>query len=169
MADYKTALNLTLLNEDPDLSGEVRIDNNGGKVRFGLNSKAHPELIDFYTVSRDDAFRFAAIYYNEWYWNPVRGLYLVSQVIANKLFDQAVVCNVAPAVTMAQRALQDMSIDLKDDGHLGPITLYNLNTVNPDMFLTGFKVELEKHYRRIVDAHPEDAQYLNGWLARARA
>lgn len=45
MADFVTAFNYAMSNEDPTLSGIVITDSDGGQTRLGLDSKSNPELL----------------------------------------------------------------------------------------------------------------------------
>lgn len=79
MADKYVSFIVTVLNEDSTLSGVIATDNNGYKVRWGLNEKFHPGASGM-------TFEQAILVYDSDYWP--RGLeYLNSQVMANLVFD----------------------------------------------------------------------------------
>lgn len=170
MAEYKPAFDITVRNEDPTLSGKVMTDNNGGKVRYGLNSKAHPDLESsgYYLLDADLALTYAQGYYHDWYWQVIRGDVIANQAVANKVFDQSVVMGIHDAVVCLQRSMLMVATQqiLVQDGVLGPMSMKSLNAQDPLSFLTRYKSQLTRHYRLIVLAHSEDITYLNGWLDR---
>lgn len=87
-------------------------DDPGRRTKFGLSSRAYPDL-DFDTLTREDA---VAIY-REDYWERIWGDQLPGQV-AIVLFDAAVNQGVAAAIRMVQR-----EVGTVQDGIMGPKTL----------------------------------------------
>jgi hypothetical protein len=68
-----------------------------------------------------------------------------------------------------QRACNSFPIQvpLIEDGGWGPLTVAKVNILDPDILVAAFQQARIAHYKAIVAANPEDAQYLSGWLARA--
>jgi len=176
MAVYKKAFVFMIHHEDSTLAGKVQTDNDGGKVRFGLNSNAHPELLTsgFYERPVAEALVEALDHYREWYWRAVHGDMITSQAVANKIFDQSVPMGVGQVGKLVQRTLNDFTNPpvpvLQVDGIIGPKTVALLNTatsgINAQEFMKQFGFRVDKFYKALVDTHPQWAEDLPGWLAR---
>jgi len=171
MANYLVAFPYMVVNEDSTLKGDVETDNDGGKVRYGLNSKAHPNLLTsgFYEESAANALLEAREHYKEWYWLPVHGDQITDQNVANKVFDQSVPMGIDECGKLAQRTLNVLSqwtSPLMEDGVIGPLTMNQLNKANPTDFLKEFKVICGHYYNTLVLQNPKYEKYLKGWLVR---
>lgn len=170
MADVDIAFNFTMHNEDPTGLGKVTIDNNGGKVRFGVNSVAHPEALHdgFYVMPLPEALDYAKTVYVKDYWVPVHGYLIDNQPIANKVTDLSFDMNPMPMVRVTQRAVNFVMgrLVLEVDGEMGPKTLALVNGIDAIKLLPAIKSYAKQRYEDIVRAHPEDQPYLMGWLRR---
>src|SRR5215831_10933204 len=90
MADFKTAFLFTLQHEDAARSGKVTIDA-GGRTRFGIAEKFHPDLPEeFFTGPAEDALAEAEKIEEREYWDVMRLAEVENQNLANKLFDMGV-------------------------------------------------------------------------------
>lgn len=169
MADYQPAFNFMIRNEDSSLSGIVQTDNDGGKVRYGLNSNSHPSLLvsGFYEAPRQEALLRAQLYYREWYWEPMKCDLLGSQSVANKVFDQCVPMGIRQASILVQRTLNVLGENLKEDGVLGPLSMNALNRADPVGFVEAFIAVCKAYYDKVILAHPEYADLQDGWYKRA--
>ncbi len=179
MSDFKEAFDFTMKHEDPRLSGVVTVDA-GGRTRFGIAQKFHPELPEsFFDGPTEDALATAQHIEEHDYWNPMRLSEGENQNIANKLFDMAVNMGTHQAGYLVQRALNGLissnsgaqapppAVFLAQDGLVGDHTLAAINAANP-IALHQLLCELCKQfYRHIVANNPAQAPYLNGWLKRA--
>ena len=166
MADYKPAFMRMVHHEDPLLTGLVKTDNNGGKVRYGLNSIANPtlEARHYYDVPAAQALVFAEMYYGQWYWEHIRGPLIDDQESAYQIFDFSVTSGAATSCKMAQRAINELSSEpaLAVDGVIGPKTMHYLNSViDHDKFVANFKERRKSFYIAL-----NDPTYEKGWLKR---
>lgn len=170
MANVDVAFKFTMHNEDPSLTGKVYTDNNGGEVRFGINSVAHPEALHdgFYQMALPEALDYAKTVYVKDYWVPVHGYLIEYQPIANKIADLSFNMNPMPMVKVTQRAVNFVMgrLVLDVDGEMGPKTLALVNGIDSAKLLPAIKSYAKIRYEDIVRAHPEDKPYLKGWLAR---
>ena len=169
MADYTQAFRYMLPHEDAELTGNVTVDNNGARVRYGLNERYHPGLAEYYTtMPQDKALQFAKIQYQVWYWSPLNGIMMPDQNVANKVFDQAVPLGVVQAAKCLQRAINQVQEDqLEVDGHIGHLTIAALMGLTGSLdLMDNIKGELTQTYHAIVAANPEDMPYLAGWVKR---
>jgi lysozyme family protein len=154
MALFDPAVNETLkweggLVEDPF--------DPGGLTNFGITQKDHPG-VDIRNLTVDQA---KAIY-REGYWKDWHGQ-ILSQSVANKVFDFGVNAGVGTATKVVQAAL-----GLPQDGVFGPNTLLEVNK-RGDAFLVPLKVKLIEHYQAVVQAKPETIKFLAGWIRRANS
>lgn len=170
MANFDEALSVVLRHEDLKLSGVVTEDC-GGRTRFGIAERSHPELGDeFYCGSKENALDIAREIYRSDYWDPIRGEEIADQQIAGKLLDMAINMGVRQATILCQRAVNACLADrLIEDGVMGAKTLSAINVCNPQELLVHLREASAGFYRHIASVRPEAAQYLRGWLARAEA
>ncbi len=179
MAEFRPAFEFVLLHEDASRSGKVTEDA-GGRTRFGIAEKFHPELPDeFFTGSADEALAQAEQIEEREYWEPLRVGEVQSQEVANKLFDMAVNMGVRQAAVYAQRAANYLiSIRnqagagigrIAEDGEIGEKTLAAINALDPQQFHQALRQMSEAHYRHIAAVNPAQAVNLEGWLRRAEA
>jgi len=170
MANFEEALTFVLRNEDPHLTGIVTEDS-GGRTRFGIAQRFHPELgDDFYTASPDLALEIAREIYRSDYWRAIRGDEIDDEQVATKLLDMAVNMGVRQAVVLCQRAVNAIAESkLVEDGVLGRQTLDAVNHCDPQALLEHLRDLCSAFYRHVATVRPEAQTYLRGWLARARA
>jgi lysozyme family protein len=169
MANFDEALTFVLRNEDPHLSGIVTEDS-GGRTRFGIAERFHPELgEDFYAAPLEIALEKAREIYRLDYWAAIRGDEIDDQRVATKLLDMAVNMGVRQAVVLCQRAVNADSGLLVEDGVFGPRTLRAMNQCEPEELLQHLREACAAFYQHLAAVRPEAQMYLRGWLARARA
>ena len=168
MADFSIAFAFMIHNEDYNTNdpryGQTKIDNDGGKVRFGLNSKSFPDLLntDFYTSSVEEAFKNAQNLYNSNIWQGMRGAFINSQRVASKMLDMSTNMGVGQAIKLAQRAAGTVP-----DGKFGPITLGAINTMDENKMLIGLVEEWNWFIGQILINNPANQGYEKAWRARA--
>lgn len=146
----------TLLHEDGSLSGVVVKDSNGYLVRWGINQKSWPS-VDVSSLSFQDAIRIC--YQKIW---PHNLELIRSQTVENAVFDLEFNNGARNGVKMLQRAL-----GLKEDGMIGVKTVEAANA-DPDLTSKMLEQTISDHYRKIAQAQPSEAVYLDNWLARVR-
>lgn len=110
MSEFSPAFDFVMQHEDASRSGRVT-DDAGGRTRFGISKKFHPELPEsFFTGPADVALKTAEEMLRRDYWDPMRLAELRDQKLANKLFDMAVNMGVRQAAIYAQRAVNGLII-----------------------------------------------------------
>jgi lysozyme family protein len=164
MADFKVAFAFVLQHEDSTCSGKVTVDA-GGRTRFGIAEKFHPDLSEeFFTGPAEDALAEAAKIEERQYWDAMRLGELESQNVANKLFDMGVNMGVRQAAVYCQRAAR-----VAEDGVIGPQTIAAVNSAEPISFYQLLCELSAAHYRHVAAVNPAQAVNLKGWLKRAEA
>lgn len=99
-------------------------------------------------------------FYEKCYWAPVRGDQLPTG-LDYAAFDFAVNAGPGQAARFIQRAAGTAA-----DGVIGPATLGVVQKADPEELLKKFSEEKEHFYKGIVERKPDQAKFLNGWLAR---
>ena len=169
MALFDVAFAWGMVSEDPEYKYEdVPDDPPGARAISGINSVEHPE--GYATVaSIPQAQRGPVVkgFYQHTFWSRWFDQ-MVSDEVAKRVYDAAINMGPETAVRLLQTAIENAS-GLEDgiDGILGPQTVFRANACNPDMLAAAFRQLRGDHYRAIAAANPAEAQYLDGWLARA--
>jgi lysozyme family protein len=171
MADFKPAFEFVLQHEDATRSGKVTTDA-GGRTRFGIAEKFHPDLPEnFFDGSAEEALAEAEKIEEQEYWAPMRLAEVEDQNVAGKLLDMAVNMGVRQAAVYAQRALNGLGAGprLAEDGVIGEKTLAAINAARPIQFYHLLCELSTGHYRHVAAMNPAQAVNLAGWLKRAEA
>jgi lysozyme family protein len=170
MANFEEAIAFVLRNEDPQLSGIVTEDS-GGRTRFGIAERFHPELgEEFYNGPAEAALETAREIYRRQYWAAIRGDEIRDQQIATKLLDMAVNMGVRQAIALCQRAVNCITEPrIAEDGILGTLTLTAINESDPALLMAHLREACGNFYQHLAAVRPEAQQYLHGWMTRARA
>ena len=171
MAQFSDALNFTLNFEDRNRTYAENIDNNGGRVIAGINSKSFPQD-EAAIAALPQSQRAAAVsfFYYSKFWTPLQAGGLESQDVANRYFDCSVDCWIPEAIEMLQRAVNALHAGTVEvDGAIGPITLAAANSADPEALLAAYREQRVAYYEAIAAKNPADKPDLAGWLVRARS
>jgi len=172
MADFKPAFAFVLQHEDSTRSGQVTVDT-GGRTRFGIAEKFHPDLPEeFFAGPAEDALAEAEKIEEREYWDAMRLAEVENQNAANKLFDMAVNMGVRQAAFYAQRAanaLAAVNVHVAEDGVIGPRTLAAIHAADPIAYYQLLCQFSAAFYRHVAAVNPAQAVNLAGWLKRAEA
>lgn len=185
MADFQEAFRHTLKNEggyanDPDDSG--------GETYKGVSRVHHPKwsgwgLIDgqkqvsgFPQILEDDAALDHSVqsFYKTEFWDKIKGDDLGSQMIANELFDTAVIMSPRKAIVFLQRCLNMLNDraklykDIVVDGGIGPKTLATLaaylNIRSEGLMFTYLNLVQASHFIERIEAREKNEKYARGWI-----
>ena len=174
MADFDPAVQLTLRHEGGffhnPITGEVV--NHGITLAFvrdsGFNTAADETFIRNLTTQQ------AQDIYRKYFWDRYGIGAIADQDLAGKVFDLTV--NMGPggtarqgALTLVQKAVNDCGGTCAVDGILGPLSIAQINALDPVRLLTAYRQRAKARYRRIAAANPNLAGNLGGWLARLKA
>jgi lysozyme family protein len=177
MADVQKAVESVLREEDATLSGVVTDTkgDGGGKTRFGIASKFHPELVrtTFYTtMNTADALQVAILTMEKDYATPLHIGDIVDQALATKVLSFGVNAGVWTAAAALQRAVNLTHPGISPlvvDGHIGPETLLAVSLRMPVSLLNSFRLRMIDFYKRICRSRPSQLEFLCGWIDRALA
>ena len=169
MAEFAPAFEQTLARE-----GGYRLTNvpndRGGMTFAGIARRSHPswsgwKLVDAGAGKGDPFLRsmVEALYRTE-FWNRIRGDSISDQANAEALFDCAV--NLGP-LTAAMTA--QCIVGTAPDGVIGPITLSELNQIDPLTFRQRLALERLRLYAEICGRDRSQRVFLLGWINRALA
>lgn len=180
MAEIKEAVEFTLRQEDSRSTGAISTlaGDRGGRTRFGLAERFHPDLVKsgYYdldgaepAIPHDEALAIAESVYQSQYGAHLGIEQIASQDVANRLLSFAVNEGPHQALVIAQRACQALGCAITDDGLMGPNTLAALNGVEPAGWLKANRALQAAFYRHLVETQPRLMPLLHGLLARANA
>jgi lysozyme family protein len=131
----------------------------GGETNMGITKRDHPDL-DIKNLTVEQA---KEIYQRD-FWNPLYDK-IISQAVANKLFDMGVNMGVPKAVRQLQLVLPPPQTI---DGIFGLHTLQAVNLAGESL-LPKYKLSLDRYYRDLVAEKPNLNEFLKGWLRRVYA
>lgn len=173
MVTFENAIEYVLEREGSEFVNNPR--DPGNATKFGITLRTLKQWSpsanteDVKALTQDGA----KIIYRKLYWPNAPYEKLVSQDIANYLFDCAVNMGLAAGVKIAQRALMAVNGKynyVKDDAVLGQATLSALNDVNNianSKLLIAMRSERAGYYREILAKNPLEIVFAKGWMQRA--
>ncbi|MBA4368455.1 MAG: N-acetylmuramidase [Desulfobacterium sp.] len=100
-------------------------------------------------------------FYQVNYWDKVGCHKIINQDIAESIFDFAV--NAGP---IASAKLAQITVGVKADGIIGPITLEKINAEDPRTFLALFALNKIARYISICEKRKESKKFFYGWVKR---
>jgi lysozyme family protein len=160
IADFKSAFLFVMRHEDPRLTGIITVDR-GGRTRFGVSEKAHPEVWKDGPPSLEDALSLAQIEY----WDRHKLAGVNDQEVANYILDM--IYNEGPAaIKLVQVALNDFEFATVD-GEMGAQTLAAINRQEPAAFLQALSYHRKLFYKHLAEENEANARWLPIWLQRA--
>jgi lysozyme family protein len=180
LAKFQPALENTMQFEDPQRSGKITEDG-GGRTRFGIAEKFHPDLpVEFFSAEKDEALALAESLLENEYWERAGLAEIEDQAVANKLFDMAVNMGLHQAAVYVQRAANaafqisgaqspGAPNRLEEDGLFGENTVAAINSLDPAKYAALLREFSAVHYRHIAGVNPAQSPNLEAWLKRAAA
>jgi len=188
VADVNLSFEYTMDREDRTRSGKITPDPTAkdpkALARFGVNSAAHPELIQqgFFgpvaelgveEMPNDEALRAAENVYKYRYFSPAGGYEIEDQGVANKFVDLCFNEGSGQATELMQEALKDvlpyLLPTLKTDGVPGPRTIAAINAAEPEQLLPALKARAVKFYEDWAAKNNKPRQLLDALIARVNS
>lgn len=166
MAEFTQALPRTLQYEGTELFVDIK---NGERSKYGITQKTLEAIK--YEVTDPDHLTIEQVndIYSRLYWGLNKLGQVVSQLVANKIFDMAVNMGNFQAIKLVQAACNSIGGSCVIDGMMGPHTLIVLNEAvrvkGERAFLEELRLKCVDFYKRI--AVGSKAKFLAAWLTRA--
>jgi|6_EtaG_2_1085325.scaffolds.fasta_scaffold21331_4 lysozyme family protein len=133
-------------------------NDSGGRTKFGISQKWHPEAWEHGPPSREQA---EQIYLEQYIINP--GIHRIKpDFVQGQLVDYAVLSGPHRAIVALQNVLQ-----IKEDGIIGPVTLGMLGTLDAREINNKLVDRRVLLMARLVQQRPKDLVWLFGWISRA--
>lgn len=158
MANFKKAAGKTL-----ELEGGYINDPNdyGGETKYGISKRWHPD-VDIANLTIEGAKEI----YKKDYWDKLKLDQVISQPVAEELFDTAVNISWFDAAEILQMALNLLRQEqLKVDGLIGPMTRAVVNGYESEKALL---IALEGYqfmaYEEQARTNPKQKRFIKGWL-----
>lgn len=171
MAEFQPAVSITLQHEGGfchnPATGEIV--NHGVTLKFVQGSGYNPDADEAFmrNLTTEQASRI----YETYFWDRYHIGSIRDQNLANKVFDLTV--NMGPgganhpgALTLLQTAVNACGGKCAVDGLLGPVSLGQVNTLDPAKLLAQYRQLAAQRYGEIAAANSKLAANLAGWLAR---
>ena len=171
MSDFNEALEYVLGNEGTGYSGPPENDQ---PTNSGITAAAVAEFrgVPASSITARDIQNLLGgeinAIYKKLYWDALQLGSVTDQAIATCIFDTGVNRGIGVGAKYAQRACNINGSQLVADGRVGFATLSALNQAKRGPFIRVFQSLEAAGYLAILAAHPEDARYENGWMARSR-
>ncbi len=157
MADFDKAIIKTIAKEGGSRFTDDPKDR-GGATKYGISQRAYPN-VDIRNLTEQQA---RDIYKRD-YWDRVRGDEIISQAIAENIFDTCVNMGVRTGSRLAQLAL-----DIKPaDGVIGSQSLAAINKADEELFIANYTIAKIARYAHICNNDKEQRKFLLGWINRA--
>jgi len=165
MADFDPAFEKMIRNEGGYQLHKVSGDS-GGLTFAGIARNYHSSwpgwaLIDRQEMDNPQLTTYVREFYQENFWNRVKGEKIKQQAVAETLFDFAVNTGPGRANKLAQ-----IVIGVTPDGIIGPISLKQLNAMDSDDFRTRYALAKVARYAAIVNRDRSQSKFLLGWINR---
>jgi lysozyme family protein len=164
MADFAPAVQLTLQHEGGFFHNPVtgEVVNHGITLKFAqtFNPAADEAFIQNLTVQQ------ASDIYRKFFWDAHNIGAIDDQDLANKVFDLTVNMGPGGGLTLLQQAVNDCGGSCAVDGKLGPISIGQINALDPAKLLAAYRQRAAQRYQAIAANDSSLAADLTGWLAR---
>ena len=170
MSEFFPALQYTLNFEDPNREYHAVPDVGNSHSIAGINSAVFPvAFLGLNSLPPAQRPSPVAQFYFTDFWVPMGVGMIKNQDLANRVFDEGVNVGSETSIKLLQQATNALGGELDVDGQNGPRTITAVNRCVPVDLLNAFRDQRVLRYREIVASKPDDARYLAGWEARARA
>lgn len=167
MADFEAAYERTMQAEGGYVLHEVDGDR-GGMTYAGIARKMNPQWAGWQYIDAGQVPPTSLVreFYREGWWQPIQGDRIVSQRIAESVYDFAVNTSAFGRPMVAVKLAQ-LVVGATPDGVVGDRTLAALNAADPALFEARYCIAKIARYRDIVRRDRTQAKFLLGWLNRA--
>ena len=162
MADFEPSYEATILAEGgyqlTDTAGD-----NGGQTYAGISRKKNPNWEGWRWIDANQTppTHMVRSYYKKEYWDAIKGDAIISQEIAENIYDFGV--NAGQGVA---RKLAQIVVGTTPDGVFGEKTLMALNSIDADRFKPIYALAKIARYRDIVKRDRTQIKWLMGWINR---
>jgi lysozyme family protein len=129
----------------------------GGETKYGISKRSYPDM-DIQALTKQDA----TDIYGEDFWRPICADQIVSQSVANVLFDFAVNTGKTRAVKLLQQLVR-----VSADGMVGPITLDAVNDFDGEFLAMQYTLHRIQFYNGLAERRKSQRKFLSGWINRA--
>ena len=140
--------------------GNTLVTDSGGLTRFGISQNAHPD-----TNITDITEQQSIDIYRTQYWPSDLDDF---PRVQEKLYDLRV--NAGPRSNRwLQSSINKLGGDIKVDGHLGPLTLKAMGTVDQGQLFKALQERQIEYYNHLIKVNPAKyKQYYNEWMHRSK-
>lgn len=107
-------------------------------------------------------------FYNDHFWKPLKLNRIISQKLAQAMFDKGINLGIKRVSCLLQESLNTLGEKLVVDGKLGSKSISAINKYKryKGLVLKTLKGELYIFYKGITIRKPSQLKYIKGWIAR---
>ena len=163
MANLKTSLLKTLGHEGGYVNDPL---DPGGETNYGITKKT-ALAYGYRGPMNEMSIDVACDIYRDKFWDTIQGDKLVSQMVADELFDTAVNCGPRRSVRFMQKAYNKLvkGSPLGVDGRIGPHTLSMVNSYGkPERLEKAMNAEQCTYYCLLPERDERFERFYYGWL-----
>lgn len=165
MAEFLTAFEKMIRNEGGFALHEVSGDR-GGKTYAGIAHNFNPNWEGWVALEHNPndpkITQMVRDFYKANYWDQIKGDSIISQKVAESIFDFSVNTGVRTASKLAQ-----LVVDATPDGIIGEKSINKLNGVDESLFVSNYTIAKIARYTNIVKRDSTQIKFLLGWINRA--
>lgn len=168
MADFNTAIEKVLREEDATLSGAVTniLGDSGGRTRFGISESNSTMDPSYWMEDVGSALVHAKFFYLNTFWTPLMLDRVQDQHFATEVLSFAINEGATTVMKMVQSSLNDLGYRVTVDGLPGPGTYSALIQADPQKLALNVLVRAAFRYGTIVGANPAQSKFSDGWIHR---
>ena len=174
MADFSKAYAF-LVTKEGSLSDHPA--DYGGQTYFGIARRFWPNWDGWQYVDANQwnlAQALVPSFYKEEYWDTIKGDLINSQLIANRLFEQAVNSNAMMVTKNLQEICNALAIHdnavIAEDGKMGPGTMARLNAMSSKQYEIAIEFALRAKYLTFLLGRAKEDKtqrvFTLGWINR---
>ena len=138
----------------------------GGRTYAGISERSNPHWRGWKLIDRgappSELREAAHELYRDEYWDPIHGDDLRNDDVVEMLLSSSVLSGPGTAARFAQ-----LAVDVKPDGHIGPVSIKALDEIDVDLFEARFCIARIMRYVEITDKNPSQRVWFRGWVRRA--
>ena len=162
MADFNIAFEKTLVAEGGYKLTNIANDR-GGQTYAGISRKANPNWLGWNAVDAGGTppSELVRQFYKLTYWDALRCDSIISQAVAESVYDFGVNAGVKTSGKLAQ-----IVVGVTPDGVIGQKTLMAINSMQAEVFRPAFSLAKIARYYNICRKDKSQRVFLMGWLNR---
>ena len=165
MSNFREAFEFMIKNEGGYILHKVEGDR-GGQTYAGIARNFWPKWEGWGIIDDDDMDNpqltgLVRDFYRKNFWDKIHGDEILNDEVSTTIFDFAVNAGVKIASKLAQ-----IVVGATPDGMVGKVTVSEINTHDPNIFMSNYALAKLARYKQICRRNPSQKKFLYGWVTR---